>query len=173
MVFYLCIGQNLKNQPNLVLYLVQRSKIFESVATLAFGMRSSIYLWNCTTLWVAAWGMAHHVFVPCGLQRWNGQVCSAWRGRGLACERQTADRHQTDREEERGTQRRLIHTGMEWFILFAICKRNLLWINLARVPCKAVPRGLDVVKCLYSQQGPFWEQKTTPVADCHCNRCSL
>ena len=43
-VLYLCIGQNLKNQPNLVLYLVQRSKIFESVATLAFGMRSSIYL---------------------------------------------------------------------------------------------------------------------------------
>ena len=32
---YLCIGQNLKNQSNLVLYLVRRSKIFVSVATLA------------------------------------------------------------------------------------------------------------------------------------------
>ena len=35
MVLYLCIGQNQKNQPDLVLYLVWRSKIFVSVATLA------------------------------------------------------------------------------------------------------------------------------------------
>ena len=33
-VSYLCIGQNLKNQHNLVLYQVQKSKIFVSVATL-------------------------------------------------------------------------------------------------------------------------------------------
>ena len=31
---YLCVDQNQKNQPNLVLYLVRRSKIFVSVATL-------------------------------------------------------------------------------------------------------------------------------------------
>ena len=34
MVSYLCIGQKQKNQPNLFLYLVRRSKIFVSVATL-------------------------------------------------------------------------------------------------------------------------------------------
>ena len=33
-VSYHCIGQNQKNQPSLVLYLVRRSKIFVSVATL-------------------------------------------------------------------------------------------------------------------------------------------
>ena len=33
-VLYLSIGQNQKNPPNLVLYLVRRSKIFVSVATL-------------------------------------------------------------------------------------------------------------------------------------------
>ena len=35
-VLYLCIGQNLTNQPNFVLYLVRRSKMFVSVTTLMF-----------------------------------------------------------------------------------------------------------------------------------------
>ena len=58
-----------------------------------FGM---IY-YLCTIETVAHGGLQlegwpiQNVFVPCGPQRWNGEVCSAWRGRGLACERQTAD----------------------------------------------------------------------------------
>ena len=43
-VLYLCIGQNLKNQPNLVLYLVPRYKIFVSVATLALYLKVIIVL---------------------------------------------------------------------------------------------------------------------------------
>ena len=39
-VSYLCIGPNLKDQPNLVLYLVRRSKIFVSIATLVRGLKA-------------------------------------------------------------------------------------------------------------------------------------